>query len=92
MQIQSVFVQTETAHRLNMNISLCKSTLWQQVALIEKMNTAVSRDLREQSSIDIKKIKNTFFLVLHGAKMKTKCHRIVSEDSQNLQRYVHIIN
>ncbi len=24
--------------------------------------------------------------------MKTKCHRIVSEDSQNLQRYIHIIN
>ncbi len=23
--------------------------------------------------------------------MKTKCHRIVSEDSQNLQRYIHII-
>ncbi len=24
--------------------------------------------------------------------MKTKCHRIVSEDSQNHQRYIHIIH
>ncbi len=24
--------------------------------------------------------------------MRTKCHRIISEDSQNLQRYIRIIN
>ncbi len=55
MQIQYIFVQTETAQ------SLCKSTFWHWVALIEKLYTAVSRKLREQSSIEIKKIKNTSF-------------------------------
>ncbi len=52
MQIQSVFGQTETAHSLNVNMSLCKST--QQVALyMEKLNYSF-RELRGQSSIVIK--------------------------------------
>jgi len=40
MQILYVYDQTETAHiRLNVNMSLCKCTLWQQVALyMEKLN------------------------------------------------------
>ncbi len=49
MQIQSVFGQTETAHSLNVNMSLCKST--QQVALyMEKLNYS----FRGQSNIAIK--------------------------------------
>ncbi len=49
--------------------------------------TAVYRNLRAQS----RAIKS-LLSVSHGVKMKTKHHWIVSEDSQKLQRYIHIIN
>ncbi len=86
MQIRSVFGQTETAQRLNVNISLCKSTFWHWVALIEKLNTAVSRNLCEQNSIEIKKIKNT------SRNYMERRWKQNAMDSQNLQRYIHIMN
>ncbi len=59
MQIWSVCGQTESAHRLNINGSLCKSTHWQQITLyMEKLNYSCFCELRTQSSIVI---RNTSF-------------------------------
>lgn len=62
MQIQSV--RSETAHRLIINVSLCKSTLWQQVALMEKQLSKLQlfHKLSGQSSIAIKNTSSIYYI------------------------------
>ncbi len=56
MQIRSVFGQTETAHKLNVNVNPLSDSRWRFIW--KSWITAVSRELRGWSSIAI---KNTSF-------------------------------